>query len=523
MADGPFADPITPARPARPKPVPVPHGTVVQFGPKDRSGPATRSDEWLELEESWTIMRTVLDGTLAMRKAGSRFLIQHEAEPNSAYRNRLSIATLTNVTRDAIDNAVGRPFSEPAVLAESAPEAIVELAENVDLTGSNMTVFARRMFRSALEYGCTHVLADMGTRKGVTLAQNVGIRPYLVMVEAPNLLYVRRERQDDTEVVLEARVYEVEKRKTADGWGDKKHDLVRVLRATSIGPDGEEIPSHFELHEWAGGVWKIVDEGDLVKADGTYWDSIPLRTFRASDDRSEASPFLDLANANILHWNGSSDQRNILKYSRFPMLAASGITSTKDFLDDEDNFVVGPGTLLYSSEPNGKWYYVEPGGAAIESGFKDLDRLVEEMRMMGVDPIVPRSGTAGTATEKTIDEAKARAPLQLWAFEAAHVMTLSMGDMAEWAGHAETRDAIVVNINTKFALGADAQTTNTLIQLRTNRDISRKAIVREMKERHILNAEFDDDLNAQELLDEQLEAFPPDSGETFPGEGEALQ
>ena len=47
---------------------------------------------------------------------------------------------------------------------------------------------------------------------------------------------------------------------------------------------------------------------------------------------------------------------------------------------------IGPRQLLMTKDPNGKFYYVEHKGASIEAGWKELEKLEEDILRLNTHP-----------------------------------------------------------------------------------------------------------------------------------------
>ena len=70
------------------------------------------------------------------------------------------MATLLPVYEESIKQNIGRIFAEPTVLSEETPEKIREYAENIDMEGSRLDVWAQQFFSLAFQYGVAHALVD---------------------------------------------------------------------------------------------------------------------------------------------------------------------------------------------------------------------------------------------------------------------------------------------------------------------------------------------------------------------------
>ena len=496
--------------------------------------PTQRSTSYISMQDTWDVIRTVYEGTKALRHAGERYLPRHTRESEGEYKNRLQCTSLTNVLRDAIQNTCSRPFRKRVQLNELSPQMCKDWSENIDLVGNSLHMVAIRSFRDALLDGMVHVITDMQTvPAGISKGQEKAMRtrPYWTVIPARDLIaaYVRFNEAGE-KIVYHARTYSCFHRLV--GYMEELIEQVRCYRLVEPGDlDSVQWPGYenyagavWELWEKRPGAWTLIDGGPMLKAGGMPWDRVPLRTFYAGTDVDDfhcIPPFIDLAHLNVTHWQSSSDQRNILTVARFPMLAASGIQDTKDLLNDKGELAIGPRAALVTPDPQGKWYFVETRGAAIQAGREDLKQLIEDMRIMGLDPLMPQNTGAQTATEHAIDESKARAPLEQWAWEFADFISRCFDDMCEWVGATDQIGTSKVQLDTDIGLGTQKdQDLNILLQLRQMRDLSRHSLYEELKRRALLGPYFDPEAEEKYLEDEAIEAidrgFDPQTGALLP-------
>lgn len=391
----------------------------------------------------WKLISTLLSGTVAMREAGEDYLPQHEAESPANYNERLTRCTLYNMMELTLDSLVGKVFVEPLVLHTDVPAQIQALSSDVDLQGNDISVFARDTFRLALAKTVVHVLVDMPARTPEEAAsasleddQKSNRRPYWSIIDPENVIFMYGEVEKGVEVLKQVRL--LEEVRTLDGFAVVSTPQIRVLR-----PGVWETwqPAKNEKKE---DIWEQVGSG-------TYdLDVIPMWSFYANrTGLGEGKPPLeDLAHLNVRHWQSTSDQISILTVARFPMLACSGATSDNGAL-----MKVGPRQLLGIREPNGKFYYVEHTGRAIEAGAKDLLDLEEKMAAYGAEFL--RRKLAGiTATERALDLAETMSTLRDTANRFADGMARLLDLTAQWMRIASGIGG-TVKINTDFIQRAE--------------------------------------------------------------------
>jgi|tagenome__1003787_1003787.scaffolds.fasta_scaffold20914429_2 hypothetical protein len=78
---------------------------------------ATPSADYDEHFQRLDLQRTLMGGTRAMRRAGTRYLPQEQAEENAAYAARLARSTLFNAYRKTVEKMTGKVFAKPIAIS----------------------------------------------------------------------------------------------------------------------------------------------------------------------------------------------------------------------------------------------------------------------------------------------------------------------------------------------------------------------------------------------------------------------
>lgn len=443
-----------------------------------KAGPDTLSAAYVHMQPLWRKIDAVLGGTETMRASGEVYLPRHNRESHDAYEERLNRTVLVNTTDQTLSGWVGRPFGKPIQFNEDIPTSLEPLLEDADQQGSDLDVFCRNWFKNGLAKGFSHVMVDFpslrhdaDTPRTLEDDRNEKLRPYFVQVPPENVIAAHAEIVDGVETLTHLRVFEQE--------------IIRVgFEETVVSRIRVYEPGHVTLYEERKiknqnkVEWVIVDEYDY---DLSY---IPLVTFYSQREGFMLSkpPLLDLVNLNIGHWQSQSDQTAVLTVARFPMLASSGV------LDDESEIVVGPNQWLSTREPQGKVYYVEHTGKAINSGRLDLLDLEEKMAKYGAEFLTKKPGRQ-TATARALDSAEAVSPLQDMTHRFIDAVNLALRYAADWVGE---ESGGTVDLDTDFGLsGGDAGALTALNEARAGRDISREAYLLELQRHGVLDRAFD--------------------------------
>lgn len=449
------------------------------------------------MKPRWDRIATLLAGTSAMRAAGEVYLPKHQYETDENYKERLSRATLKNYTLRTLETLTGKAFKNPPRLNDDVPQQLKDLAEDIDQEGTNFVVFSREWFRTSVAKAFSFVLVDHSRTERVegrprTLDDDrkEGVRPFWRLIDPEDVIHVRMEKIANEWKFTQVRIKEFEL--VPDGpWAERMSCRIRVLE-----------PGRFELWELQRQKgkkekWVKIDEGPMGL------DYIPLVCYyTAKDGLCEGKPVLeDLAFINIEHWQSSSDQRNILTVARFPMLAVSGATA------NDEGVVIGPKKWLSVADPQGRIYYVEHAGKAIEAGANDLETLEDQMASYGAEFLRRRPGTA-SATGRALDSAEAISPLQAMAVDFKDALELALKYTADWLKLTGEKAGGSVTFEVKSDLNiGDGKELDMLDSARARRDISRKTLLAAFKRRDILPDDFDPDEDLEELQNE-----PPGPG-----------
>ncbi len=455
---------------------------------KKEAGPDTTSAAYNHMLPLWNKIAAVLGGTETMRAAGEEYLPRHTRESQDAYDERLYRTVLTNTTEQTLNGWVGRPFSKPLQFNQDIPEQLSDLLEDADQQGSDLDVFCRNWFRDGLAKGFSHVLVDFPSLRGSneprTLADDraENLRPYFVPVAPENVIAAHAEIIGGVEKLVHVRVLEQELVRV--GFEEVLLERIRVYAPGQVQLYEKQKPKNATKAEWV-----LVDEYSYDL------DYIPMVTFYSQRDGFMLSkpPLLDLVNLNIGHWQSQSDQTAVLTVARFPMLASSGSM-------EDGEVVVGPNQWLSTRDPQGRVYYVEHTGRAINSGRLDLLDLEEKMAKYGAEFLTKKPGRQ-TATARALDSAEAISPLQDMSHRFVDSVNLALRYAADWLS---LDNGGTIDLDTDFGLsGSDAGALTAITNARTNRDLSREAYLRELQRYGVLDIAFDADADGEILQAEE--------------------
>jgi len=493
---------------------------------KDPASPATTSVAWDVMTPRWYRVSSVLEGTETLRAVAPDFLPPHQGESLDSYEERRLGNVLLNLTELTLESWVGRPFREEVKKGDDIPEYIVPLLEDVDLIGNDMSVFSRNWFRDGVAKALSHVLVEFPRRlDGERTAADdleAGVRPYWVHIMPEQVIFAHAEIINGKEELTHLRWTTT--RSEMVGFAEK---FIEQIRSATLMDIFDEITGEIrtvvqmEVYEFVVQSRKRKPEWVLVDIWDSEIDEIPLVTFYADREGFMVGkpPIQDLVDLNIRWWQSNSDQIAILTVTRFPILAASGVSDTSDL-------IVGPKFWLGMDAPNGRFYYVEHKGEAIGAGRQELLDLEEQMGHYGAGFLRRLPGNQ-TATARALDSVESNSPLQDVSirFEDALGNVLRLTD--KWMrladssrGDPDEADGGSATVITDFGPEeADQVYANLIMFARNDRAMSREQLVIEMKRIGALPDTFDEKANEKQLEEEIRERMAavadldPEAGE----------
>lgn len=451
-----------------------------------------------EMASRWQLADALMGGSEAMREAGDALLPQHTNESKVTYDARQSRSFLFPAFAQAVGNLTDIVFSEPLNWADNLPADLEESLSHIDAEGNSIDDFAKRVLSLAIAKGEVYVIADEppleAPVEGVapTLADRARqkIRPYLAIIAADNMLAYETETRSGVERPIYARWVETFNRQIAGGFSEEF--VQRVI-------------------EWTPGVWTKYEKVDDAKWTSTTGPLnvkvgglaiLPIVRFRLGNVDSQKRllpPLHGLAEKNVEHWQSASDQRAILTVSRFPMLGGSGINADA-LAPGAEGIAIGPNVTLFSSEPNAKFYYVEPTGASINAGTADLERLEKDMATLAFQPLM-RQQSGVTATSDALGQNKANSSLAAWSMALGRALDNAVALLSVWLKREPVVTAFAPNV--EFGIETlDPVRVKALQDMRTAGDLSRPAFIAEMKIERVLSEDFDVEANDEQLNSE---------------------
>ena len=442
------------------------------------------------MAENWPLIDALMGGTKAMRAAGKAYLPQWPAEDAESYRARLATATLFPAYERTVAVMTGKPFSKQVTLGEDVPLRLKDWSENIDLQGRSLHAFAADLCVEALAHGFGGILVDTPPKanevRTVADEQKAGIRPYFVHVAHDAILGWQTQRVGGSIQLSQLRI--LESIEEPDGpFKTKKVEQVRVLEpgrwAIWRKAKGDDADSWAEFES---GVSSIDDVIPFVPIYG-----------KRKDFMAGVPPMLELAHANVEHWQSKSDQQTILHIARVPVMFAKDIGTAP--------LEVGAGALIKASSKDADLKYVEHSGKAIEAGRVSLLDLEDRMRQTGAELLVIKPGNT-TEVQTIADNEQSMCDLQRIMQTLENGLDQALGFMARYAGE-KTGGHVTVYRDFGAATLAEAS-AQLLFEMRGDGSLSHATLLAEMKRRGILSPDIDVDAEIVEANKELASREP---------------
>jgi len=468
---------------------------VPLMGSPAPSGVEIPRKEYVEHQERLDLITSLLGGTKAMKEAGQKFLPKETKESDENYQNRLRRTYLFNAFGRTVSYLGGQVFTQPVKLLADVPSAIRTTKtqdgyeEDIDLKGSNLDAFLKPVFERGVSDGVSCVLVDypQGTYLGtisVADEKRIGRRPYWVHLPPSSIIGWKTEIVSGKTLFTQLRIRETEE--VDDGqFGVKQVNRIRVLEPRRWTLYEEQKDEQINQMKWV-----------VIGAGPTTLDIIPLAVFMPGKTISALTaepPLDDLAYMNLAHWQSTSDQMNILHFTRLPILFGRKLTDS----DKIDQIEIGPNRMIHSDSLEGDLKYVEHTGKSIAEGHMHLIDLETKMAMWGLQLLMPKTGTI-TATEKALSSGESDSTLKSWALLFTDFIEQCLFFTALYMRE-ERGGAAEVNTQFRWMQTLDAEVLLRGAQLRV---LPGQLVFEELQRRAIISDQYDY-ADLQSMFDEE--------------------
>lgn len=427
-----------------------------------------------------------------MQDAGRIYLPQMPGEEDLSYVVRLANSVLFPAFSDTVQKLSNRPFRKGMTL--TLPTQLESFRINCDLQGTSLDSFAEKAVEDLGVYGQTRIIVDFPTVEGEgrTLADDLkdGIRPYFIRIPPRNILGWKESMIGDIKTVTSFRYFSTTLEEDANF---NQQETTRVYEWTP------EVVRTYKKEE---------DGGFVLQSEVKHsFGRIPMVTVYSKQTgfQTSVSPLEELAWLNLTHYRSSSDQRNILRVARVGILYVFGLTPA----EDKKEITISPSNFFSSTNPNAKIGYAEHSGAAIGAGRQDLKDLKDEMEVLGLQPLVTKSGST-TAYERRQNADKSRCQLESWIRKLERGLIGALHMAEEWMGLSNKESKVNIYDDLTIDVEFNRDEILALTDLWEKGTITTKLLLTEIRRRGLVSEEVDIDVLLQELKNESR-TVPPEA------------
>ena len=474
-----------------------------------------RTEDIASMVGYWDLTDDIVEGYEKVKSKGETYLPRFVDEGNDEYDTRLKYTKFTNVYRDILEGLASKPFEEEVTLiGDDQRQEIVDFIEDVDGGGNNLTQFASMTFFNGINSAVDWIFIDYPTADPSIRTRadekERGRRPFWSHVLGRNVLEVRTVNVDGKKVLSYIRVHEP----AAGGVPER----VRIFQRNDEG-----IILYQVWERIKGETGELSSKFTVIDSGSITIDAIPMVPFATGRRDGMSWKFFpamrDAADLQIVLYRNESGLEFVTIMACYPMLAANGLRPQLEADGKTPKKVaVGPNKVLWGlpdgNGNHGEWVYVEPSATSMDFLQKKIDKIKEDLRELGRQPLTATSGNL-TVITTAVAAGKARSAVCSWALTLKDTLENALLITAKWMGISGYEPE--VNVYTEFDdLTDGGQDLDALNSARERGDISQETYWSELKRRKVLSPEFDADAERMRILAE-IPSDTQDDPEPEPG------
>lgn len=458
-------------------PIAIDSGTSV--GSIETNLPNYVRPEVKALEKDIGLVHDLLEGTRTMHHKSKDYIHKWRDEDETVYNLRRKIEVVFGGLNRTLSAAVGMLFAiAPVMTWPVENEEFTDQWTNIDGAGTTGTVFMKRFAREAIADGFAAILVDHAPAPGedvVVTAANykaLGLRPTWAMYSRKQIINWR------TAVVNGMRMLTLvvlrEEGEVDDGlYGVRAVCRYRVLRLVN----GQASWSLYrQVKEPALNVAAFVLEasGFFRNYYGEVSPEIPFAIAYTGDTKAPMTatiPLMDVAWANLAHWQISTDIRFYRALCAFPQPTITGALAQEPGMNTNGQQVMNPGRLRLGPvvavmlQENGKFEWTELSGKSLDQLEKGQDEKMHAMSTLGMSFLTKDVRGVQTAESMRLDAVAENATLATAAQGVEDGVNQALKFHAWYLGLDPHRDAPTTRVSRDFENTVlDAQTMLVYVQ-----------------------------------------------------------
>lgn len=348
----------------------------------------TLASEYEDNRDDWKQIRDVLKGAKAVRRAGTAYLPMLSGMDHAEYTGYKNRAQFFNASARTLRNLTGAISRKPPEIILGEAEPLRPMLNNCTVDNQSFEVFARMIVREVLAMGRVGALVDAPAQGGA---------PYFTTYRAENITNWRLYRDNNGKIVPDQIILSENLLVRADsGFGMEQVTVYRELFLNEDGIYQQRLwfPEKDSRNQITYSVGAMATPS--MAGAGFFRDEMPFVCFGPEKTGLEmqASPILDIAELNILHYQRSAHLAHGQFYTATPTYWALAPLSGEEI----PNYRVGPNTVWLVDQPNacGILEYRGEGLKYLESACSQLE---SQMAGLGARLVADRKGMAGESQQ----------------------------------------------------------------------------------------------------------------------------
>jgi hypothetical protein len=315
--------------------------------------------------KAWLLLKDIMAGEEAIKRKGTEYVPQLGTQDAVSYKSYLNRGYLYNATDRTRSGLLGAIMRKPANW--SVPDVLMPYMNQITIDDLSFDVLISNVSNENLSTGFLLLYADcQATVDGKP-------KPYVSVYTALDIINCQTAIIGGREQLIWLTVREIVHVPNVDD--PYTLDSIEQIREFTLTQNGLIVQVYrMGEKEWE----KVGDPLEPTRFGGKRMDIIPC-TFIGAVNNSKnppKPPLLDLAYANIKHFQVSCDYYHGLHYCAIPTPFAFGFSLAS-------GLSVGPEMALVSTNENAKCGYMEFTGQGLKSVREALNDMKMEMSILG--------------------------------------------------------------------------------------------------------------------------------------------
>lgn len=401
----------------------------------------TQHDDYKSMKEKWQRCRDTVSGSDAIHNAGETYLPKLTNQTTDEYYAYKMRAEFFNCVWRTISALSGMLFRKEPII--ESDDSVKNYLDDVDLSGTNFTIFAQQIAIDVLTTGRIGILVDYPNQsvEGMTEADaaRLNLRPIMKQYKAESIINWRMARINNVYKLVLLVLVEDKTIISDDGFEEKHETIYRVL--------------DLDNNQYRVRVFKLNDKGENEQIEDDLYplmnnqrlDYIPFY-FVGIDDTTakiDEPPLIDLVNMNLTHYRLDADHKHGLHFTALPTAVVSGYVKPSN----EGALCIGSQTAWIFPEPTASATYLEFSGQGLKAIADEKSKCEERMAVIGARMLMVEKKDAETAQTAQIHRSSENSVLALIAGTLSISLTNALQTFAKWSG--SNNDASV-EINKEF-------------------------------------------------------------------------